>query len=730
MGSMKNKGISKPFPSKTSVVAWGIALGFAWTVMPQQATIQADQTVDLAIEDASVDELDLLPDAEPGFELKKAEPEFQEQIAQFKAFVAEKDWAKAFRLLTELDSEQLQMLAPLEDGLHVLVKEDLQKQLLSLPPEGRRAFQLYFDAQAAEQFDKVKNHPLPGSSEQLTLLQELVDRMLASSSGGEAAVLLGDMYFGRGLFEKADRSWQLALEQGSATGQEALELQAKRVLALQRAGQQAEAQTLLGELQDRYGQAKMTTGGKEVDVLAMLGQTLEQPQAPDPQAVIKNNLDNLLPTADAFPHWHLSFIDNSTRNAVNQVRSRSNGYGPPNDLMKFVPPVVADAHRVYFQWVGVVFAMDKETGKIAWVAGSLEETANSFTNRVQSHQGDPRNYRMAISDDMLLVTTTQSNNYDSPFVLKAYDAQTGQMRWTSDSRQDWTLAEADKPQQVVTSVVGQVLDHEGKAYAVVHRTKQTELFLRRFSPQTGEVDWTIPLGGAQAITFQYPQVSRMPQPTLAMGSSLLYVMTNNGAVLAVDMIAGEVKWAVRTYAPFGIGYEESNRGWGSRLGMQLQKLANTNGSGNLLLQDNTLYAKEHNSKTLYALNPSSGKLKWSADQLKPDAKLIGVDEKRFYVMDSALQSYDITGNHDLITKNGTQTGSPDHAGTIMLKDKVLLYANGKLRQLDTTHLDPAGKYENPDYLGQRGGHLYLFDDLLVAIDTAQITAFKIPNKQP
>ena len=45
-----------------------------------------------------------------------------------------------------------------------------------------------------------------------------------------------------------------------------------------------------------------------------------------------------------------------------------------------------------------------------------------------------------------------------------------------------------------------------------------------------------------------------------------------------------------------------------------------NGSGRLLLKDNTLYAKEHNGKTLYALDPSSGELKWSADKLKlPDS---------------------------------------------------------------------------------------------------------------
>ena len=277
-------------------------------------------------------------------------------------------------------------------------------------------------------------------------------------------------------------------------------------------------------------------------------------------------------------------------------------------------------------------------------------------------------------------------------------------------------------------MLGQVLTHEGQGYAVVTRLGQTEMYLRRFSPLTGAVDWTIPLGEAEATPFQHTQVSRMPQPLLVMGPSLLYVMTNNGALLGVDLIAGEPKWAFKTKMPLGPGKRQNNNFGGvNQFSNKITKLANTNGAGRLLLQGKTLYVKEHNSKALYALDAATGMLKWSADTLTPDAKLIGVDDKQFYVMDRALQSYKVDGNHDRVHKNGVQTGSPDHAGAILLKDKILLYANGKLRQLDTEHLDPAGKYENPDYLGQKGGHLYVFGDLLITIDSTQITAFKIPN---
>lgn len=709
-------------------LAWVAAVGFARPGLTDQVA-EAEATLAIDLVGQAEDEALLDLNYQPGFSFVLADEDLQAQINQLSKFFAEADWAKAFRLLTELDNDKLQVMVPLGgDGHYVLIKEELQRQLLSLPPEGRRAFQLYFDGQAGELLEAVKNHPLPGSEQQLAQAQALVDRLLASSIGSEAAVLLGDMYFERGLFDQAERYWRLALEQGTATGQDALELEAKRALAMQRAGKQDDARSLYNGLQARYGQAKIRAGGEEVDALALLGQVLDQPAAQGPGEEEQDDPVTLLPPPDAMPHWHLRFLDRGSQNAVNQVRGRSSYYSPPSDLLKHVPPVVADLDGVYFHWLGVVFALDRETGKLAWSTESMRDKAQSVVSRVQSNQGDPRNYQIALAEGTLLVTSTLNTNSDSAFTLRAYETETGLVSWSSDTRQDWTIGGAEDAQKGATALLGQVLVAEGSAYAIVYRSGKNTLFLRCFDPSTGEVDWTIPLGSAEIMTFQYTQVNRMPQPQLLMGPSLLYVMTNNGALVAVDVVASEVKWALRTDPPFGLGQPQTNNFIrGNQLGNKIEQMANTNGSGRMLLQDGTLYAKEHNGKTLYALDPSTGKLRWSADQLKPDAKFIGIDQERFYLMDRALQSYHVDGNHDLITKNGAQTGSPDHAGAILLGENILIYGNNKLRLFDTRHLDPAGKYENIDYLGANGGRLYRFDDLLIAIDTAQITAFKTPT---
>lgn len=718
----------------TCGLAWAIALSVAGPLYADQVAVAE---VEVFGKEVAEDTLDLT-NYQPGFSLVVADEDLQKQIVKLNKYIGASDWAKAFRLLTELKDDQLRVMTPIGDaGQHVLVKEQLQRQLLSLPPEGRRAFRLYFDGQAAEQFEKIKNHPLPGSKDQLIQTQALVDRLLASSIGGEAAVLLGDMYFERGMFDQSARCWSLALEHGSITGQDALTLQAKRTLAMNRAGKSAEARSLFDSLQARYGTSTIQAGGEEVDALALLSQTLDK-AAPahvglkpiaQPQA--------LLPAKGAMPAWHHRFLGPQSRNAVNQMRGQRSYYSPPTDLAKFVPPVVADDQRVYFHWLGVVFAIDRQSGKLAWQQNTINPTAQNLVSRVQSNQGDPRNYRIALGQGTLLVTTTRDNNQNSPFVLKAYDTDNGRLSWSSDTRQDWALDDpqddAEANAEVVTQLLGQVLIAEGRAYAVVYRTGQSQIFLRRFNPSDGKVDWTIALGSAEVMPFQYTQVNRMPQPQLVMGQSLLYVMTNNGGLVAVDVVASEVKWAVRMTPPFGIGHRgEQNLFRGNRLGDKLNTMANANGSGRLLLQDCTLYAKEHNSKSLYAIDAASGEVNWSADKLKPDAKLIGIDDKRFILMDRGLLSYEVDGEHDLITKNGNDTGSPDEAGAILLGEHILLYANRELRKFDTENLDHSKKdrYENTEYLGPKGGHLYVFGDLLIAIDTSQITAFKIPTNDP
>lgn len=673
-----------------------------------------------------MDPLAGLVNLQPGYSLPLAEDDLQQQILAYRSYVEQEDWGKAFRLLTELDGSALEGMVPVgDDGLHIGVSQQVQSSLLGLGPEGLRAFRLYFDGQAREQFDEVLSHPMPGSEAQLELTESLVSRMLASSIGGEAAELLGDLYFGRGLFRKAQRYWALALEYGEVSGQRSFALQTKLVMAIDRGGDRAAAASLYTGLKARYSDTTIKLGGEEIDAIALLGERLEG--AADVADVKSEEAPALeLPKKGALPAWSQKFLSQANTEAMTASNGRNNYYRGPQDLNNYVPQVVADQDRVYFHWLGKISALDRDSGKILWRVGRVEEAARIAGSLANSSGGDPRNYRISLAGDVLLVTASRLNKRRNQFTLSAYNTQTGQLLWNTEPNDDWYLPPISQGAGGV-SLRGDVIAHEGWAYAIYQPVDGSDCFLRKFDLLTGSPEWTLPIGTADPLTFQYTEIKRMPQPLMVLGDDLLYVMMNNGSLIAVDTATAQMKWAMRTEAPFGIGQtQQSRHSHNNRLWQQLESFDNPNGSGTLLLQDDVLYAKEHNTKTLYALAPATGELRWSRDKLDADAKLIGIDREHFYMMNKAVKGYHLDGERALDWHNKIDTGSPKHAASLMSQGKIMVLANDRLNLLDTTKRgDRVATYANSDYLGNNGGRLYRFDDLLICINTKRLTAYRL-----
>lgn len=711
----------------------GLACGLAGSAAAQRGEIEFQlqaQAVELEVigggGDVPTDD-DFL-NAKPGFDLRTDE-DLTKRIAAFNKQLESRDWGKAFRLLTDLGDDRLDTMVPIgDDGLYMGVQVQVQKSLLAMPPDGRRAFQLYFDGQAREMLAEVRDHPLPGSDDQLALARKLVDRMLASSVGGEAAELLGDLHFERGQFAQARRSWQLALDHGSAAAQDELQLQAKIVMATLRGGDRSAANNYFQQLSARYDRAGVTLGGEDVDALETLGALLRTHDAPGPAGAGESKDALKLPNNGVPPAWHLGFINDATR-ARYTTDSNQNRYyyRGIQDLQAVVPEVVADGDQVYFQWLGTVFALNQQTGKINWIQGSLTDSAQSVNERMSSNGGDPRNYRITQSQNNVLATFAARTGGFSQFKVTAYDKQDGRQAWDSMFHGDWSLAE-DGVTQNDTSVAGQVLVAGDAAYAVVHRATGADCYLRRFDPGTGAVAWTLPLGAADPITFQYTDMRRMPQPLMMLSDGLLYVLMNNGSLIAVDVAGVEIAWARRLEAPMGVGQIARN----SRVNVNaFEAMNNPNGAGSLLMHDRTLYAKEHLGKQMVAIDPVTGALDWSIDTLEPDTKLIGIDDERLYLMNEGLQSYWLKGDHARAETNNNDMGGPKHAGALLLGDQLLAItanrneASGRLRLFDTGTLDKQTTYEMGDYFGPNGGRLYRYDDLLICIDQNQITAVRL-----
>lgn len=667
------------------------------------------------------DELDV-PELAAGFQLPLVEEDERELLDKLGDRLDERDWANAFRVLTELDADQMQAIAPRGDSpVYAPIRGQVQRRLLALDPEGLRAFRLYFDAQANEQFEQFKNHPLPGSYDALSRLQSLLDRFYATTIGGRAAALAGDMYFERGLFARADRCWRMAVEHDQTAGADRAQLQAKRVVALTRGGNDEAARQLGEQLLARYDTLPLAIGGESIDGLALLDGLLDD-ASPEAGHTATADAEPTLPAEDAMPAWHLTFLDQASR-ARASTGNRNSYYRAPDDLKHFVPEVVADDQRVYFNWLEACFALDRQTGKIVWRSGSVRAVSEQVPQRVQTNAGDPRNYNIALAGQTLLVTEPSTQGQDTAFSLVGRDTRTGQRRWTTAQRQDWRLGEdGDAGKRV--SILGEIAIAHDAAYAMLHRVGESDCYLRRFDPETGEIDWTLKLGAADRIGFRYTQVNRMPQPTLLAGDDLLHVLVGGGILITVDATAGQIAWALRMDTPLDTELARQANNSRNTLADQIDRLANPNGSGALRMHRGTLYAKQHLGDTLFALAPRTGDIAWSADRLDKDAKLVGVDDQRFYLMNEAIRGYKIDGEHEPAWNNARDTGRVRHADAHLGNGRVLVMGERSLSLLDTRTGEPVGRFSSDDYLGSAGGNLYHFGDLLVFIDTTQITAYR------
>lgn len=711
------------------------ALALADRAMPaEQREVQA---LDIQIEEEPTDSL--LIGQVPGFILPLADPDkLGKQISAFNQSMQKQDWGEAFKILTELGEDRLDVMVPVTaDGLHMSVRVQIQMQLLSLPPDGRRAFKLYFDGQAKELLDAARNHPNPGSEKQLMILQRIVDRQLASSVGGEAAELLGDLHFELGRFARAGRDWELALEFGLASGEDALRLQTKVVMARVRAGQTGKAAELYEQLRGRYRDATLTLGGQEVDALAVLGEALAAAQQAGPIKQQDAAEDRVtLPEQGQLPQWRVRFIDGPTRRKIAKNINGGNRYyygGFATDLVRYVPPVVADDERLYLHWLGVPMALDRGSGKVVWKHGDPTQLLDTLPSMANTPAGDPRNYQIALSDDAVLVSSSKLEGNTAQFTLTAYDPARGAVLWNSAQRPSWDLSGASQSRND-TSMLGEVVVDGSAGYVVVQRssTADNACFLMRFDPRSGEVGWTIPLGSADPYRFGYNGI-RMAQPRLLIHDGLLYALTNNGALIAVDIAAGEIAWARRLNPPVTI-QRDDNRGRNRFSNYnELSQYDNPNGSGRVLIHNGVLYFKEHLSKSLYAIDPLTGALQWSVDSVEPDALLFGVDDQHAYLMNDALQGYLLTGEHDR-KKNDNDVGDLTHSSAMLVDGQVLALtannnnATGRLRLFDPQSFDKTASFEFNDYLDQSGGRLYRFGDLLVTVDENQITAMRVEPK--
>src|SRR5258706_5077002 len=236
------------------------AAGFTCAPVARAQQMQVETTIEGANDNADQTK-------NTGFSIKKEDQKIIEQFEDFERYRDKKAWEKAFKSLDGvLKAAQTNGMAPSKDGFWIPSRQKVLQSLVSLPPEGKAAYRLFYDATAKQSWSQVEAKEAAGESDTITPLREIVRQYFITSVGDKASDHLGDALFEIGDYTGAARAWEQILTSYPETSLTPMRLQIKQATALSRAGRMEQIKPLAAKLTENYPGETIQLGGKNVSI--------------------------------------------------------------------------------------------------------------------------------------------------------------------------------------------------------------------------------------------------------------------------------------------------------------------------------------------------------------------------------------------------------------------------------------------------------------------------------
>lgn len=257
--------------------------------------------------------------------------------------------------------------------------------------------------------------------------------------------------------------------------------------------------------------------------------------------------------------------------------------------------------------------------------------------------------------------------------LCAVDGSTGRLLWKIGGQY-----EGDEHEQ--TNFLSSVV-YQDTLYAIASRVRGlSEIFLYALDPQTGERKWHLRLCYGQQETTMFGRPAREPHPSLpAIAGGRLYLCTNIGGVVSVDLGSRSLRWISR--------YEYMPR--------PVTKYTETYYRDVTWFNSPTIYAEyagkayivvaPTDADKMFAMDARTGKVLWDIEQdrqpLYGGRALVGVRGGNVYVAgdggarggnSSFLHTIDIENGH---VSNSLRVTPKNRGNTLMLAGRPCLAAN-------------------------------------------------------
>lgn len=668
------------------------------------------------------------PSVEHGFSLV-FDDRLSESLAKFEGYVKARTWEKAFRILADVPEDKWSSMLPDREGFIRPASLRVRETLLELPADGREAYRIYFDAKARRLLESIGTAQ---KEDDVKIARTIYDRYFLTSVGDDAADRLAEDFFERGQFAEAARCWKSIFEYHPDTNLPEATILVKRAIALFRGGTEGEYRGVRQQLQQQFPGARVVLGGREVVADEYL-KGLESEQArkgagPKGRKMLGGEsretvFRGLAPADGTEPAWQFRFLEEKELATIEE--SVRNWYGAIT-FSAILPAAVTDGQRIYGNWLGFCFAIDVATGKMAWstqpnVKDLVSRLRGNYA-RLMSYTTSPGQFAIClgrVGEGMSVVlTVSASPNQANRFRLVAHEASTGGELWSSeraasglskesfigtplvDGNSIYALSQGASPENQQAGPFG---GNSPSAKAIV---------LHRLDLRTGTEIWSLSLGTPQLVGTGYGQ-QFVPIPALVLSGGRLYVLTNDGALLAVDVDRRQIDWAFKYPVP---SYGQNRQPFFNPVVTPGRQERTT---GPIVVRDGVIYFKESMGTTLYAVDENGPRLRWKLEDSELTS-LVGLDDSDLYLFYGELSA--ISRTKPLTRWSNRLTVELPGVGAQVGSRAVLVFTPRGLFELSKETGDVSRIFRGAD-LGSAGGYMLLAGNRLVCVSNLAVTAY-------
>ncbi|MFO1007160.1 MAG: PQQ-binding-like beta-propeller repeat protein [Planctomycetaceae bacterium] len=546
----------------------------------------------------------------------------QNAVTDFQRHSGRGEWQKAFRVLENLPVDKRVGMLPTGDGFLIPAETQLWQMLVNVNAEGRAAFRLFHEPNAKKLYNKLESELASNNPQATTTAREIFDQYFITSYGDDAANLLGDVAFERGEFAEAISRWKSILDYHTDTNIPLPRVLVKTAAAYVASGRAGEAGELSSQLKQQYPGELVKVAGKDVNAAEYVSQLVNSMAKATEAAVASARFD--LPPGTLQPAWNVQYLSPKGRVSLQQAVAANSYY--QSGLETIVPNSAADSERIYLNWMGVIFAVDVNTGKLAWRTDSFSKVPPHFSE-MQQGRVDLSQYAIQVVGDRVLTTALpldRLNYWQPPIPLTCWNAKTGEKFWSQGGEQGG--------QQ---SYLGVLYPWQGNLLVITHGQQQSSMTLGAISLTGGVANWSIPIGTFEGKNNPYTGGRTFSVPEFAEVGGKLCLMTQSGRVLRISPDEKKILGQFVMYEPKTTS--EGNQVFYSDTPLSEEKRLHTR--GRMLVSNGVLLLKEVGQSELYCVDMESQKLLWKRPTVS-SAMIVEADDQHVYLMNSELSAYD------------------------------------------------------------------------------------------